>query len=389
MKYWRGYLTAGIFAVISWALMAAAERYSTLVDMVYPYVTRSVQSFLVAWTSGFDFCVWQIAVLVFLVVCLAALVLVFVFKGSIVQWLGWVLAAVSIVFCLHTGVYGLNYYAGPIEDDLRLEMTDYTQSELEAALMFYRDQANYMAVQLSRDEQGLARYPDFEELAQQTGEGFRNLMMEHSFSIFGGDYTPVKKLGWADLYSSVGVSAVTSFVTGEAAVNPQIPAISQPFVMSREIARRLCVAREDAASFAAYLACSASPSWEYQYSGYFMAFRYCYNALHAADPIAAMRIREGCSSELLWDLEHYHNFYTSHENAQNKDVADTVHDVFLKISGDRDGIAADGAVCDYLVNWYLAEHTTEEEITQEFDPYDETQVDLSGIGNARPPENGE
>ena len=63
--------------------------------------------------------------------------------------------------------------------------------------------------------------------------------------------------------------------------------------------------------------------------------------------------------------------------------------VLLKISGDRDGIAADGAVCDYLVNWYLAEYTTEEEITQEFDPYDETQVDLSGIGNARPPENGE
>ena len=33
--------------------------FTTLVDMVYPYVTRSVQSFLTAWTGGFDFLVWQ------------------------------------------------------------------------------------------------------------------------------------------------------------------------------------------------------------------------------------------------------------------------------------------------------------------------------------------
>ena len=386
MKYWRGYLTAAIFGLISWVLMQFAQRYSTLVDMVYPYVTRSVQGFLTAWTSGFDFCVWQIAVLVFAVIVLATLVLVFVFKGSLVQWLGWVLAAVSIVFCLHTGVYGLNYYAGPIEDDLRLDMVDYTQSELEEAAEFYRDKANTIAVQLPRDEQGIVKYSSFEELAERAGTGFRNLVLDRSFSIYGGDYTPVKALGWADMYSSMGITGFTCFLTGEAAVNPQIPAISQPFTICLEMAHRMCVAHEDAANFSAYLACEASVSREYQYSGYFMAFRYCYNALYSVDPAAATRILSGCVNELKWDLDNYNNFFSSKKDEQAADVANTANDTYLKVSGESEGIASYGSVCDYLVNWYLSEYAEETVEEQHFDPFDDPQVDLTGIANAKPVE---
>ena len=384
MKYWRGYLTAAIFGAITWVLMQFAQKYGVLVDMVYPYVTRSVQGFLTAWTSGFDFCVWQILVLIFAVLVLATLVLVFVFKGSLVQWLGWVLAAVSIVYCLHTGVYGLNYHAGPIEDDLRLTMVDYTQSELEEAAAFYRDQANTIAAQLPRDEQGIVVYSDFEDLAERAGTGFRNLVLERSFSIFGGDYTPVKKLGWADMYSSMGITGFTCFLTGEAAVNPQIPAISQPFTICHEMAHRLCVAPEDAANFAAYLACEASVSREFQYSGYVMAYRYCYSALQKVDAAAAARIMDGCANELKWDLDHYNQFFSSKKDEDATRLANNVNDTYLKTSGDTDGIASYGAVCDYLVNWYLAEYATEVVVEQEFDPYDESQVDLSGIANAKP-----
>jgi hypothetical protein len=386
LKYWRGYLTAGIFTAIALALMEVAKRYGTLVDMVYPYVTRSVQSFLTAWTGGFEFCVWQIAVLIFAVLVLSSLVLVFVFKGSLIQWLGWVLAAVSVVFCLNTGVYGLNYYAGPIEEDLRLEMHDYTQLELEAAAIYYRDRANTLAGQLPRDAQGIVSYSTFEELAERAGNGFRNLVLERSFSIFGGDYTPVKALGWADMYTSMGITGFTCFLTGEAAVNPQIPAVTQPFTICHEMAHRLCVAQEDAANFAAFLACEASASREYQYSAYFMAFRYCYNALYNVDSAAAMRILDGCVNELVWDIEYYNNFFTSNRDEEATEVANTVNDTYLKVSGDEDGIASYGAVCDYLVNWYLSDHATEAEVEMEFDPFDEDQVDLSGIANAKPRE---
>ena len=42
-------------------------------------------------------------------------------------------------------------------------------------------------------------------------------------------------------------------------------------------------------------------------------------------------------------------------------------------------------VCDLLVNWHIQEVVLPaiEVVESRFDPYDETQVDLSGIVNAR------
>ena len=60
MKYWRGYLTAAIFAAITWALTSFAERHGALVDMVYPYLTRVIQTTLAEWTAGADYLLWQL-----------------------------------------------------------------------------------------------------------------------------------------------------------------------------------------------------------------------------------------------------------------------------------------------------------------------------------------
>ena len=73
MKYLRGYLTAAIFGAIAWVLMQFGQRYTELVDMVYPYVIRTVQNFLAQWTGGVEFCVWQL-----LAVALAVAVVVLV-----------------------------------------------------------------------------------------------------------------------------------------------------------------------------------------------------------------------------------------------------------------------------------------------------------------------
>ena len=59
MKYWRGYLVAAILAACTWAFREFAQTHSQLVDMVYPYVTRMVQTFMANWSSGVDYCLWQ------------------------------------------------------------------------------------------------------------------------------------------------------------------------------------------------------------------------------------------------------------------------------------------------------------------------------------------
>ena len=387
MKYWWGYLIAAIFGGFSWAITRLGEKYTNLVDMVYPYVTREIQTMLSQWSGSVDVLVWQVALVALVVLALALLVVVVILKGSVIRYVGWVLAVASMIFFLQTGIYGLNYCAGPIADDIRMSVDDYTQYDLELAVKFYRDQANALSTAVMRDADGNLKFPEFDQLADMAGDGFVHLTYDRSYSIFGGDISPVKRLGWAEAYSSMGITGFTCFLTGEAAVNPQIPASTMPFTMCHEMAHRMCIAREDDANFAAFLACQANESAEYRYSGYFMAYRYCFSALAAVDSVSASAIKDGCSEELLRDLQAYDAFFRDNRDETAKQLADTVNDTYLKASGDANGIASYGAVCDQLVNWYITEYATPEDLGEvKFDPFDETQVDLSGIVNYTPPE---
>ena len=379
MKYWRGYLTAAILGAFTWVLIQMGQKYTTLVDMVYPYVTRSVQSFLTAWTSPFDFLVWQTAVIFLAIALIAALVLVFIFKAKVIRWLGWAAAAVAAVILLNTGLYGLNKFSGPIEDDLRLDMVDYTQTELENATEFYRNRANELAALVNRDENGEVSFAEFEALAEKTGDGYRYLARERSFSIFGGDYTPVKRLGWAGIYSALGKTGVTVSLTGEAAVNPNIPDQGIPFAMAHEMAHRLCIAREDDANFSAFLACAENDDVEYLYSGYFMAYRFCIAALQSVDAAAAETVAAGCSEILQADLQGYDRYFDENRDEKMTMLVTEVTDTYEEATTDE--TVRYSSACDYLVNWHIDQYVEEEIIEEKFDPFDETQVDLSGLVN--------
>ncbi len=389
MKYLGGYLTAGIFGVITWVLMQFGERFSTLVDMVYPYVIRTLQTMLAQWSNGVDFLLWQVLAVALGVVILATLVVVIVTKRNVITWAGWVLAAFSFVYMMHTMIWGLNYYAGPLADDIRLEVSQYTLDELVEATEYYRDRANILAQQVDRDDQGNVKFAEFDVLADRAAEGFQTLTYENHYSIFAGSTLPVKELGWADMYTSMGITGVTFGLTGEAAVNPHIPDVTLPFTICHEMAHRMCIAPERDANFAAFLACSVHSDVEFEYSAYFMAYRYCYNALASvntqASAAATARVANGVGDRLYRDMVNYNTFFSSKKSATATNVADTLNDTYLKVSGDSSGVASYGEVCDLLVNWHiqtvvLPSLTVEEKI---FDPFDETQVDLSGLVNAR------
>ena len=386
MKYWRGYIAAGIFGLIAWALMEFAKAHSGLVDMIYPYMTRLIQTSLAQWTAGTEFLVWQILAIVLLVALLASIVLMVVLRWNVVQWLGWVLAVASLVFCLHTGIYGLNTHAGSLAEDIRLDSNVVygTVSELVDTTAYFRDKANELAEKAPRDASGNLAYPTFEEMAQQAGEGFRVLTYDYSYSVFAGSTLPVKKLGWADMFTSMGIDGFSMPLTGEAAVNPRIPAVSLPFTMCHEMAHRMCISVEHDANMAAFLACRVNPDPVHQYSGYFMALRYCYNSLRSAGTssasAAAKEIKAGFSPLLVRDMQEYEAFYAQNMEEKASNLANSVNDTYIKVSGDESGTQSYGEVTDLLINWYIQEidmpnRTDDKNV---FDPFDENQVGLTG-----------
>lgn len=385
MKYLAGYITAAVFGSLTWVLMQFGDRFSVLIDMVYPYVVRTIQDYLSNWTASVDFCLWQVLAMALLVIVLASVVLMIVLKWSPIQWFGWVAAGGTFLFLLHTAFFGLNYNAGTLADDMRLEVSRYTLEELSEATTYYRDKANALADQINRDSQGAVSFSAFEELAKQAPEGFHTLTYDRYYPVFAGSAVPVKKLGWEDLCTSMGITGMTVGLTGEAAVNPQTPQVLLPYVMCREMAHRMCIATVRDANFAAFLAGSVNSSLEFQYSSYFMAFRYCMEALsslnHQAAAASAAQIREGIGANLKRDLDTLEQFYRSGRSP----IARSIYHTYLRLSGDAKGIHPGNEICNLLVNWHIQQVVLPSIAVTEtpFDPYDESQVDLSGIVNAR------
>ncbi len=386
MKYWWGYLTAAIFAVISWALVEFAKAHGILVDMIYPYVTRLIITYMADMTAGSAGLVWQMLLAALIVVFLATGVLVIVKKRNIIRWFGWVLATVSFIALMNTALYGLNAYAGPLADDLRLDVADYTVTELNETAVYFRDKANALAKKAERNEDGSLNFSAFEELAQQAAEGYKTLTYDEAISVFAGSTVPVKKL---TLGASKGKTGITVALTGEAAVNPKVPTAALPFAINKEMAHRMTIYSETDANFAAFLAGIHNSSAEFKYSAYLMAYYYCYEALSSVPTSTAQACAaetdKGVNDLLRQDLEECKEFFGTPE---------AVPSVRTETQGKEEGEEGNMAevtfseyadVTDLLTSWYIQNyilplHQEEEEV---FDPFDPTQVDLSGIVNAK------
>lgn len=410
MKYWRGYLVAAILGFFSWALLEFAKSHSVLVDMFYPYVTRMIQGTLAQWSGGTADLLWQFLLVLFVVVALATVVLMLILRWNPIQWFGWILAAACTVLFLNTALYGLNEYAGPLASDIKLNVTEYTLPELQQAAHYYRDRANDLAAMVNRDQQGDVVFPEFQDMASMAGTGFQYMTYHEHIAVFYGaanavDYEPwynwethpVKALGWADWFSSVGVTGIHVPLTGEIAINTQVPTVAQPFIISREMAYRLCIATQGDAEFAAYLACSANPSMNFQYSAALMAYRSCRDALaslpgkEAAQALAEVQKLE--SQQLQHDIQQYETFFIVNKDTTRTERLEALSDLWDDLTYNvRDLLGVESlrvetdAFHDLLVSWHIQEvvlpNMLPEDKENPFDPFDADYinglVDLEG-----------
>ena len=359
MKYWRGFLVAGILLLISLCAVWFASAHSALIDMIYPYMTRLIIGKLTDITAGINGCLWQTVILLFVLASVAGITVYIVFKRNPLPLLGWITAAVCLVSTCSTLLYGLNDYAGPISEDVRLQMTDYTVPELAEAAKYYRDKANALADSVPRDSDGNLALPEFEELAQMAGDGFRSLTYDHAISLFAGSTVPVKKLGWTAFYK--GKTGVTVAITGEACVNPDVPSIALPFAMCKEMSKRMTIAREEDAKYAAFMAAEANSSPLFQYSAYCIAYYHCYNTLLQVPTSTAQQnarnLHNGASNRLKEDIADYEAFFGSFEDPEGDSLADMLISAYVQV--------------------YITPLHQEEE--DPFDPLDKSNVDLEYV----------
>lgn len=343
-------ISSGTLIVVTALLLLAANYLTPLFFSFYPAFSRWIVGILAGITSVLPFALCEILLAALLFWFVASLIRAIV-RRRMVRWLTGVLLSVCTIGALFIAIWGLNYYAPKMTERLGLPDRQYTPAELKEATLYYRDRANELAAEVERDENGVMVEYDFDTLAKHAGDGYKKLA--ERYDCFDGSTVRVKKMLSSKLMGKAGTTGVFICLTGESGVSTTTFQASMPFTMAHEIGHRMAFAREDEANFAAFLACDANDRPEFRYSGYYLAYVYCYNALYKVDPDGAREVSAGCSELVLSDMRAASAHYDEVEDEKVSELQDTVYSGYLQAFSVESGTRSYGEVADLLLTWYF------------------------------------
>lgn len=352
LKPLRRLISSAVFLVLTGLMIFAAKRWTAPVFAFYPKLSRKILAFLAGLTSPVSVPVWELAVCALALWLIVSLVLDLK-KHRFLHWLTGILETVCAGAFLFVAIWGLNYFAPPMQERLGFEVGQYTAAELREATEYYLAQANAASKEVARGDDGVMLPGDFADLSVHAGDGYQTLA--ETMPCFDGSTVRVKKLLSSKFMGATGTTGIFIAFTGESSVSSTTFTTSLPFTMCHEIGHRMAFAREDEANFAAFLACSVSDRADFRYSGYYLAFVYCYNALYRVDRDAANEVWQTTSPEIQADAAASRAHYQTVENDKVSEATGKVYDTYLKAFDVKSGRHSYGEVVDLLTGWYYSE----------------------------------
>ena len=347
MKATTRLILAAVILVLTGILAAVALYMPEFFFSFYTDFSRHILAAISKVTGLFPFAVWEVAL-----VLIVLLAFYFLFRNrKLLAWLAGVILLVSCIVFAFVSLWGLNHFGPSLAERLELEVRPYTREELTETVRYMGQQAGYWADQVQRDENG-DMITDFSAWADLAGDGYEVLAQTNEF--FADSGAPVKKLASSRLFSYMGITGIFIAYTGECNVNGETYRTSLPFTMCHELAHRLTVAAEDEANYCAFLACIENEDPAFQYSAWYMAYVYTFNALYRADRDAALELRATMSETLLQDCRKANEHYDQFEG-QVQEAAQKANDTYLKVFMEESGVQSYGEVADLLIAWYLAQ----------------------------------
>ena len=321
---------------------------------IYPLITGSLGRFM----GIFPFSVTELGL--YLLIVLFVVSLVRSWRRPL-KILGRLLFGASLLFFLFTVNCGINYYRQPfsslsgltIQPSSSQELYDlcsWLVEQIQDSVRQLEDQAseeNGFSGQTSREP--LPSYGKLLEYGRQGQLAMRRLGEE--FPVLAGFYPAPKPLLLSRILSVQQLCGVYSPFTVEANYNREMPLYNIPHTICHELSHLKGFMREDEANFIGYAACIHSEDLYFRYSGYLMGWVYAGNALAQADPDGFAALRSALPQAALTDLS-YNNAYWDAFQGKVAEVSTRVHDTYLKLQDQQDGIQSYGRVVDLMLAYH-------------------------------------
>lgn len=173
---------------------------------------------------------------------------------------------VYIIFLLN---WGLNYYRQgiPVQLDLRVER--YSVQDLFDVTVVLQQRLNGYAEQV--DSLQRLKYNNNKFLFAKGVAAYRQVKQQCPFLAY--PYSSIKPSLFTPVGQFIGFTGYYNPFTAEAQLKTDIPVFLKPFVITHEIGHQIGYAKENEASFVAFLTCKASADVNFRYSAYFELYR--------------------------------------------------------------------------------------------------------------------
>lgn len=341
-----------------WLLIRAAKNAPEAVETfysekLYPVIRDAVSTatrqlpFSVA-----EFSLYFVAVLISVLAVKRLIKLILLKKEAFIRFLSFVIsliiAASYTVFAFYA-MWGLNYYRTPIAKRFDLPERKYTAEELYEVCTDLAEKAKALREEVRVDTGGVF-CGSFDEMKKSVAEAYARFGAARPS--FKANVPEVKSVMASEYLSRCGISGIYIFLTEEANVNTNEPFLYLPFSAAHETGHFIGYAREEEASFLAFLVCREAQDPAVAYSGYMHALVNCGNALAAADAELYAELRAYYSAGMNADLADYSAYYNKYFGTKTWEKSNELNDSYLKINSQEKGVLSYNEDVSLILRFY-------------------------------------
>lgn len=227
-----------------------------------------------------------------------------------------------------------------------LKIKKSSEKDLTELCSHFRDKLNELDGKINKDEKGFLKLD--ENVKQEGVDSMKNL--GNIYSSLQGYYPKPKPYVFSEVMSYQLLAGETDF-TLEPNYNNDMPHSDIPSTICHELSHVRGFINEDEANYISFLACINSENYEYQYSGYLMAYSYCMSDLYSFNEDAFKSVNDGLSNNVKLELKNDALFWNKYRGGISKMYND-IYDKLLKAGGQEEGIRSYNAVVKLLISGY-------------------------------------
>lgn len=239
---------------------------------------------------------------------------------------------INITYFIYQCFWGMLYFQKPIID--KLPEKEITDIELKKLTIKYLQLCRETREKVSEDRNGIFIVKDLKKIEQEILLKQRNLPFQIT-SKKSIETLSVKSSLYNHLMNYTGILGYYNPFTAEAQYNPNLPPTQVPFTLAHEMSHQLGFAREQEASFIAYLCAKNSNNVDLQYSAQLYVLKSLLRNLSVKKKAFVKGILSQYSDKMKKDRLSELEFLKNHESVLS-DIFGFTNDLFLK-SNQQDG----------------------------------------------------